>query len=130
VRQDHLLPSTKGAIWQDPRTEQKESSMASVQRCGMGRIQKKDLVNPYRISGQFQQNLPLVRGHIQKSWFLYGLNPASQTLFRLFIVGYGLDDGENCAYSALYDYCIFQTAGRSIAYIAGLLAREAGNIQI
>lgn len=64
-----ILPSTQGAIWQDPRT--KEGELLCPLRFGEKEIRtyKKDL-GTYGYSGQYQQRpSPPTGGIIKKAWF-------------------------------------------------------------
>jgi phage terminase large subunit-like protein len=65
-----ILPSTKGKIWEDPRT--KEGELLWEPRIGKHELKvlKAELRTEYRIAGQLQQRpAPASGGIIKKSWF-------------------------------------------------------------
>lgn len=65
-----ILPSTGGKIWQDPRTKEGELIWPQKEGPEELRKRKKNLGNPYNISGQLQQLPSPAEGYIiRRDWF-------------------------------------------------------------
>lgn len=104
------LPSTKGAKWQDPRTQEGELlDPKRIDKPALARL-KKDLGSEYAIAGQLQQRpAPEAGGIIRRSWFrIWQSNEPPQLDYILLSVDTALSEKKSAAYSAAITLGIFR----------------------